>query len=262
MTDRHDECAAVSGLIGAYALDALDPEEAAVVAHHVEGPPPCPRCAQELDDHRETVGLLAAAGGPAPQGVWERIAGAIEGDRGPAETPPLPRLAGTIRSPRSRWVLPGRIAAGAAAAAAAVLIGVQTARVDSLAHQVDQISAATRQPGGFQGLAAALVDPSAKHLVLASTAPGARPLAQLVILPSGGGYLVGSRLEALPVGSTYQLWSMVNGHAISVGLLGPRPTTVAFTVDPASTAKAYLVTVEPAGGVVAPTSAPVAKAVA
>jgi anti-sigma-K factor RskA len=59
---------------------------------------------------------------------------------------------------------------------------------------------------------------------------------------------------------TYQLWSIDDGRAISVGLLGEHPSSVAFTVDPSVAATAYLVTVEPAGGVVAPTSAPVAQA--
>jgi anti-sigma-K factor RskA len=252
------DCATLGELIGAYALDALEPEEAEAVAGHVAS---CPRCAQELDEHRDTVGLLAAAGvpAPAPPGVWDRIAGAIEGDTGPQDTPVLASL-GARRAKRSRWTLPTRVTAAVAAAAAAALLGLQTARVDNLDHQMHVLSAAARQPGGFQGLAAALVDPSAQHLVLTSTRPGEKPLAQLVILPSGSAYLVGGRLAALPADSTYQLWSIIGGRAISVGLLGPHPTTVAFTVDPAAHARAYLVTVEPAGGVVAPTAPPIAKA--
>lgn len=258
MTARHDDCATLGELIGAYALDALEPEEAAAVAEHVAG---CPRCAQELDEHRDTVGFLAAAGVPAaaPPEVWDRIAGAIEGDGGPQDAPVLTSL-GARRAKRSRWSLAARVTAGAAAAAAAALIGLQTARVDNLDHQMHVLSAAARQPGGFQGLAAALVDPSAQHLVLTSTGPGQKPLAQLVILPSGSAYMVGGRMAPLPADNTYQLWAIVGGRAISVGLLGSHPTTAAFTVDPAAPAKAYLVTVEPAGGVVAPTAAPVAEA--
>lgn len=61
--------------------------------------------------------------------------------------------------------------------------------------------------------------------------------------------------------STYQLWSLVDGRAISVELLGDHPATVASTVDPAVAMSAYLLTIEPAGGVVvAPTSAPIGKA--
>ncbi|MBV9659907.1 MAG: anti-sigma factor [Acidimicrobiales bacterium] len=255
---QNDDCSAVGDLLGAYALDAVDADEAPFVAAHLAG---CPRCRQEHDRHRETAGLLAAAGGPAPEGVWGRIAAVIEGDVRAEAAPSLPQLAGRVsRSGPKRWQVAARAAVATVAAAAAVMVGVQTLRVDHLDHQVRQLNAAARQPDGSQGLAEALVDPTAKHLVLASTALGAEPLGQLVILLSGRAYLVGSRLPAAPVGKIYQLWSIIDGQAISVGLLGPRPSTIAFTIDPGASVSAYLVTVEPAGGVVAPTSSPVARA--
>ena len=82
----------------------------------------------------------------------------------------------------------------------------------------------------------------------------------MVLLPSGASYLVSTGMAALPASSTYQLWSVVAGRAISVGVLGAHPAMVAFSVDAAVTVTTLLVTVEPAGGVVAPTSAPVAHA--
>lgn len=249
-------CEALADLLGAYALDAVDPDEAARVASHMAS---CPRCAPEVDAHRETIALLAAGGGPAPVGVWERIASSIGADRGPAAQPPPPRLVAHAR-PKKRRAHPMWAATLAAAAAVALVIGVQTVRVDRLNHRVDQLSAAARQTGGFQGLAAALVDPTARHYTLTSAGRDGQPLGQLIILPTGTSYLVGSRLPELAADRTYQLWSMVHGRAISVGLLGAHPATVAFTIDPSVTTAAYLVTVEPAGGVVAPTSAPVAHA--
>lgn len=267
MSGTRDDCATVAELIGAYALDAVDPGEAEFVAAHLAG---CPRCTQEYDRHRETAGLLAAAGGPAPEGVWDRIAGAVESDSPPSALPRLPRLLPGSRAPesvrsrraRSRWQASGRLALAAVGAAAVVMIGVQTARVNHLDHQVHQLRTAAGQPGGFQGLAAALIDPTAKHLVLTSTTAAAQPLGQLIILPSGSAYLVGARMATLPTTNTYQLWAVIAGRPISVGLLGAHPTTVAFTVDAGSRTTAYLLTVEPAGGVVAPTSAPVARALA
>jgi hypothetical protein len=139
-------------------------------------------------------------------------------------------------------------------------IGAQIVRVNHLDHRVNQLSAAAQQSGGFQGLAAALIDPAAKHLTLASTGPESNRLGEVVLLPSGAAYLVSTGMAALPAGSSYQLWSVVAGRAISVGVLGAHPDTVAFSVDAAVTVTAFLVTVEPAGGVVAPTSAPVAHA--
>src|SRR5260370_46859 len=74
----------------------------------------------------------------------------------------------------------------------------------------------------------------------------------------GGGYLVWSRMPQLPVGETYQLWGLIQGRTISLGLLGRRPTEAAFTVA-SSAPSTLLVTVEPAGGVLAPDRAPTAS---
>lgn len=257
-TTRSFDCESIGDLLGAYALDAVDTDEADLIASHLRS---CPRCAQEVEAHREAIAVLAGGGGPAPQNVWDRISTSIGADIRPLSPPPAPRLSTASRRAR-RWRSPAVAAGTAVAAAIAVVIGIQAERVSNLNHKVDQLSAAARQSGGFQGLAAALVDPSAQHLTLTSLSVSSkdRPVGQLVILPSGAAYLVGSRLPALQAGSTYQLWSMVQGRAVSVGLLGDHPSSVAFSVDPSVPVVAYLVTVEPAGGVVAPTSAPVAKA--
>lgn len=61
-------------LLGAYALDAVDPDEAAAIEQHLET---CPRCRDELRGHREVVGLLANAGEEAPEGLWARVVAGI-----------------------------------------------------------------------------------------------------------------------------------------------------------------------------------------
>jgi hypothetical protein len=241
-------CDAIQDLLGAYALDALDLDEAALVEKHLET---CPRCRQEVDQHRETAGLLASAGGTAPEPVWERIAGAIERPA-PSDAPPVPRLVAPAARPR-RWRRAAEAVAVAAAAALLVLVGVGTVRINDLNHQVHQLKIANG------GVAAALLNPSAHHLTLATTATG-QTIGELVVLPTGESYLVWSALPNVGSVHTYQLWSMLNGRFVSVSLLGDHPATVAFRVDPAPTPQAFLITVEPAGGVVAPTSSPVAKA--
>lgn len=260
MTPRPDGCQAIEDLLGAYAIDALEADEADRVRSHLTD---CPRCLQEVDQHRATIGLVAsAAGGEAPAAVWDAIAAAVELTPGPRSQPGAPALVARPPARRGRWRRGPTWLAAAAAVLVVVAIGTQAVRVDQLDHRINQLSAAARQSGGLQGAAAALVDPAAKHLPLTSTHPGARRLGELLILPSGAAYLVSSTLAPLPTSRTYQLWSIVGGRAVSVGVLGAHPTTVAFTVDPAVTVTAFLVTVEPAGGVVAPTSAPVARAAA
>lgn len=251
-------CDQVGGLLGAYALDAVEADEATAVERHLLA---CRRCADEVASHRDTAWRLANAGGEAPPELWDRIAATIGSSPSPArKLPPTltPLRAAPPGRPSRRRLAIRSLAAGAAAAAAAViaLLGVRVAHLD---HQMGQLSAAARASGGFQGAAAALTNPDARRLALTSTA-STEQLGELVILPSGSAYLLDGRLPALPPTKTYQLWSVKGGTAISVGLLGDHPTTVGFTLGPQLQATDLLVTVEPAGGVVAPTSPPVAQA--
>lgn len=72
----HD--AAVAALVGAYALDAVAPAEAAAVEAHVAS---CASCRRELTRYREVVALLADAPRSAPGELWLRIAAGLA-DRG------------------------------------------------------------------------------------------------------------------------------------------------------------------------------------
>lgn len=257
MNAPSSECEPVRDLLGAFALDAVEPEEADAVLRHLEV---CSRCSQEVAEFRETIGLVASEGGDAPEQLWGRIAESIEAPAS-TEVPKPP----TMLKPQPVRVWPRALvavasAAAAAAAVLAVLVGLQTVRVDHLDHRVNQLSAAAQKAARLEGAAAALADPSAHRLVLTSTTPAAKVVGELVILPTGGSYMISSAMPALPAGSTYQLWSVIAGRPVSVGVLGADPGTVAFSVDAAVTAQQYLVTVEPAGGVVAPTTSPVAQA--
>src|SRR5205814_2524884 len=115
----HDE---IAELLGAYALDAVEPEEAEAVARHLET---CPRCAQEVDEHREAAAALAFAGETAPDGLWDRIQSRLEEappDIGLAPIVPFrggPMGAGEGRGHRFRAA--AMVAAAAAAAVIAVL---------------------------------------------------------------------------------------------------------------------------------------------
>jgi len=52
----------------------------------------------------------------------------------------------------------------------------------------------------------------------------------------------------LPKAETYQLWAMIGGQPISLGLMGNSPAQASFTVSGSATVSALAVTVEPAGG--------------
>jgi Anti-sigma-K factor rskA/Putative zinc-finger len=76
----HEE---IQDLLGAYALDAVEPDEAKLIERHLET---CPRCRSEVEGHREVASLLGNSGGDAPDGVWDRIADQLD------DIPPPMRL--------------------------------------------------------------------------------------------------------------------------------------------------------------------------
>ena len=62
-----------------------------------------------------------------------------------------------------------------------------------------------------------------------------------------------SNLPTLSSAHTYQLWGVINGQAISLGLSARRPTRGRFTFAGSPTPSKLGITVEPAGGSVVPT---------
>ncbi len=76
-----------------------------------------------------------------------------------------------------------------------------------------------------------------------------------MISPGGTGFLMPNKLPPLAASRTYQLWAIMPGKVISLGLLGPDPTITAFSGK--GTITGLAVTDEVAGGVVQSTHAPV-----
>lgn len=237
----------VEALLGVYALDAVDDEErAAVDAHLAE----CPRCRAEVDGHREVAAQLALSGAPAPSGVWDRIADALDGALADTPPPPLrlvvdhgdaPAVAGDRRP---RWWFGGGIAAAAAAVIAIVGLSVSSIRQQD---SIDQVAAA-------QSLAAAanhaFGDPGAQLAELAT--PEGQVLARAAVLPDGNGYVLAEALPDLPEG-TYQLWGATGDQVVSLGALGPAPTVRSFAAGAAFDQLMVTAEAEP---VPAPTTAP------
>jgi anti-sigma factor RsiW len=231
----HDE---MESLLGAYALDALEADEAAALEAHLAD---CPRCRAEVAAHRETAALLGNVGGDAPVSVWEGIAAELGLEHGQTAVAPPPPSTVLPIPRRRRFATPVLAALAAVAAVVIVLLGVSTIhlqdRVDAL-H--DAITAGSLQ----QAAAAALLDPRHSSVRLASS--DGRLNAQVVIEPNGDAYLVNSDLPALDRLRTYQLWGLDRGVVVSLGLLGANPRYAAFRVD--SAVSRLMVTAEPRGG--------------
>lgn len=234
MSLEHEE---IEGLLGAYALDAVDDPDRHEIERHLES---CPVCRTEVSRHREVAALVSGPEQPPPDHVWERIRARLEDSREVLASAPV------VRRPR-----PGsqRLAA-ALAAAALVAVGFLGWRVVELEGRIER--------GGsvLAAAEAALADPDGRRLVLRSD--DAALAADVVLLPDGTGYLFQNNLEPLSADRTYQLWAMVGERPISAAVLGSDPEVTAFRVGEGTGALA--ITEERAGGVQAPTSDPIATA--
>lgn len=229
----------IEELLGAYALDAVAADERELIEHHLAD---CPRCRAEVADHREVAALLARTGAPAPDGVWDRIAGSLE------EPPPVLQLE---RVRDRRRTVPVRIVGVAAAAAVAVIVGL-AGFVIHQEQRLDSINAALRKNAIAQ--AAALAD--GEHVTL--RAPAGALKVNAVMAPASTSYLYATGLPRLPADRTYQLWGVVDGTPVSLAVLGAKPTIVPFHAGPE--VKALAITEEQAGGVVRSDHPPVVLA--
>jgi anti-sigma-K factor RskA len=215
---NHNE---IMDLLGAYALDAVDDDERALIDEHLRA---CPRCRAEVAEHREVASLLAHGGGDAPEGVWQRIAESLE------EAPPGLRLAPLPASPETsvRRRAPSRLAMAVLAAAAVVVavLGVQVRQQD---QRIDELQTALQDPlvPAFQ---AALEDRDSRVFALASS-DGTIQL-QAAMTDNGVGYLRATALPRLDQDRTYQLWGVAGAQIVSLGVLGADPHVVAFRAEP------------------------------
>lgn len=220
-------------LLGVYAIDALDPDEAEAVEAHLAD---CPRCRAEVAEHRETASLLSFSGTQAPDGVWTRIAATLDAPPPPFDLrPPTP-----LRPRRSSFP------AFLAAAAAVVVIGLLGAQVVRQGNRIDDLSSVFDQRGLDQAAAAAAVDPAARTVTLRSE--DGTQVVHAVVLPNGQGYLVQAKLPPLGADQTYQLWGVMGAQTVSLGVLGDGSDIVPFVAS--GPLLALAITAEHSGGVV------------
>lgn len=244
----------IEELLGAFALDAIEADETAEIERHLQT---CPRCRDEVRNHREVAALLAYQGADAPAGLWDRIAQSLEGvPSQPALV--LPIGPGPVSRRRTGWTTRMTMAA---AAAVALVVGLSSlvGVVVRQQHEIGKLQAAPSPD---------LANSQTALAVRAATAPGAHSVhlvksdkkaaATAVVLPDGTAFLVPDLggLPALPSAQTYQVWAIADGNKISVGLLGDRPIVGSFRV-PAHTA-ALAVTAEQQPGVTTSVRPPVA----
>jgi anti-sigma-K factor RskA len=236
----------LDALLGAYVLDALEPDERALVEQYLEVNP---RARAEVDELRETTAMLAGApvgDTTAPAELWARIAAEVDDD---AASDELATRRARRRSRRRLWVT------SVVAAAAVVLVALLAAQVISLNNQLDDAQDPSNIAADFERATDA---DGARQAELASD----HQLARVVMLPDGTGYLVNDDLTPLRADETYQLWALVGDQSdprvISAGVLGADPTAASFKLEGPVTG--FALTVEHAGGVPVSANDPIAVA--
>ncbi len=281
----HEE---LEDLLGSYALDALEPDERAVVEAHLHH---CPICSAEVDRHHEVTGLLTNPEGEAPAALWDRIADRLHPSDGIETEDPAARGVGAAASEdvlagedarrgaagsegavgaevagavpldqsrrRERLVIRGVSLVASAAVLLAVVLGIQVAHLN---HQVGQLRA-TVEPGLSSAVQSALEEPSTTRVRLVPSGKVAAnlPSVTLAVSSSGTAYLIPHNLSKLSSDMTYQLWGQLNGQMISLGLLGADPAVTAVSINTQVPVTLFAITAERAGGVLKPTSTPVVQ---
>lgn len=232
----------LTGLVGAYALDALDDDEREVFEQHLRS---CAECAEEVRGLRNAAAELSHLSevSPPPQ-LWAAVLGAV------AQSRPLPPL---VDNARAGNVLPLRRVRGTSLwqglAAACALLAITVSAWGYTEHrQADRASGARA---------------SAVQQLL--NAPDVK--AATTTMKQGQGILIYSRSErklvlvghgmpTLPSDQTYQLWMLdKSGDPVSGGVFRPDQAgnvEVSASGDLEGLTR-MAVSVEPVGGSAQPT---------
>jgi len=222
-------------LLGAYALDAVSDEERREIEEYLTLDP---RARAEVEEHREVATMLAWSGVSAPEGLWERIADELEEPAPPPTGDLAAVLSFDAQAPRRRRSSVLRAIApwtvGAVAAALVAVIVVDATRDEGGRSDIAALAEAAREDR----------DSAVAQLVSADGAVAG----EAVIDQDGHGYLIARSLPALSEDRTYQLWGVIEGEAISLGVLGAAPEVETFTA--AGELTALVITNEVAGGVI------------
>jgi hypothetical protein len=227
-------------LLGAYALDALDPKERAQVDALLLADP---SARAELHELEHAAAWLGHASLRPPTSAWDAIAAQVDRDLASdaAEpAPPMPTSTAHSTSPHraTRWLV------------AAAVVLVLTIGAAGVVAVVDRSSGSESITTQYQ---AAMHNPLARVTTLRSA--DGKYSARVVVLRDRTGYMAEAVMPAAGAGRDFQLWSITPKGPVSVGLLRGGGDIVRFHVAGATTALA--VTDEPGGGSRVPTGIPI-----
>jgi anti-sigma-K factor RskA len=250
-------------LAAGYALGALDGEDRVLFEAHLAAG--CEECLAALRDAEEALTALAREAPPAlpPAAVKQALMARVAVDRARSAPPAL-----ATRPGRPRWFpwVAGAVAAGLAAFFTGMFVAARyEAELGRVARETGALRERLRQQEAALRveLAAAsrvlelLRDPETRVVPLRGTAPAPEASGRLVWHAAAGGHLYVTNLAPLPADKTYELWTISGGTPRPAGLFAVDPRGAgALRVEPVpggGPVDVFAVTVEPAGGVAAPT---------
>ncbi|WP_042428998.1 anti-sigma factor [Streptacidiphilus anmyonensis] len=243
-------------LAGAYALGALEEDERAAFEEHLAD---CDSCAVEVAEFQATSARLAQAAAQSPpaamkQQVLRRIAEVRQ--EPPQVEVPAPRASTAPARARrgARFALAASLAAAVALGGVAAWQYTRAEEAHQQAQQAQQAQAETAQ------IAAVLSAPDAHAVVGAVGGAGQGGHATVVTSRSENrAVFLTPGLPDLPSGKTYQLWFDDAGVMRPAGLVAPGASDQTVLLKgPLAQAQGMGITVEPDGGSLHPTTAPIA----
>ncbi|WP_228978199.1 anti-sigma factor [Streptomyces sp. DH12] len=229
---------------GAYALDALPPDEREAFERHLRE---CPACAQEVRGLTATAARLGTAVAAAPPPALR--ARVLDGIRTVRQLPPHVPPSVPGRAPGRRRALP-RLVLAACVAAAAAFGGVAVWQYQEARQAEVRAEGAQRRAAE---LARVLAAPDARTAT--GTLGGGARATVVVSRAEDRAVFLASGLPELPEGRAYQLWFADGDRMRPAGLVRDDATVMDGRVAGAT---GMGVTVEPSGGSPRPTTEPLA----
>jgi anti-sigma-K factor RskA len=246
-----------------YALGVLDANDKAALETHLGG---CAECRARIEEARGKVAMLALSAPQVdpPDRVRQRLMQQFRAEHAsrPSTLPVVPKVIPFRRSP---WA-PLWAAAAVVLLAAAVWFAWENQKLTAelvqleTSHQRLQDSMRQLETDSARAQAALAILTASETVQVELTAEATRPVphGKAFYNPSQGLLFYATHLQSLPRDKTYELWLIPSeGAPINSGLFDVdargNAEVILPALPPGVTAKAFAVTIEPAGGVPAPT---------
>ena len=240
-------------LAAVYAVGALDGDDLAQFEAHL---PTCAVCQATLREAQDALAraMLSTPPQAPPAGAREALVRRVG------------RARGADRRSWLRWAAATAVVAAAAAGFTGTWVAVRyEARLGQMARETAAVkerlarneASLREQAALYRGAVELLRDPATRVVDLRAQGPAPAAGGRIIWNDVGGGHLFVAGLPPTPAGKTYALWTIVAGRPRPAGLFGVDAAGRGILrIAPASAgaaARVFVVTVEPEGGVPAPT---------